>query len=66
MRSAVAACIEALPDRQRAAIVLTYYEERQNRVAADILTMQIQAFESLLFRARSSLRECVEGKGLSV
>ena len=65
VRSAVAACIEALPDRQRAAIVLTYYEERQNRMAADILAMQIKAFESLLFRARGSLRECVEGKGVT-
>ncbi len=65
VRSAVAACIEALPDRQRAAIVLTYYEERQNRMAADILAMQIKAFESLLFRARGTLRECVEGKGVT-
>uniref|UniRef100_UPI0026076BC2 sigma-70 family RNA polymerase sigma factor n=1 Tax=uncultured Sphingorhabdus sp. TaxID=1686106 RepID=UPI0026076BC2 len=65
VRSAVAGCIEALPDRQRAAIVLTYYEERQNRMAADILAMQIKAFESLLFRARASLRECVEGKGVT-
>ena len=64
VRSAVATCIEALPDRQRAAIVLTYYEERQNRMAADILAMQIKAFESLLFRARASLRDCVEGKGV--
>lgn len=65
VRQAVTACIEALPDRQRAAIVLTYYEERQNRTAADILAMQLKAFESLLFRARASLRNCVEGKGVT-
>ncbi|MBK6707161.1 MAG: sigma-70 family RNA polymerase sigma factor [Sphingomonadales bacterium] len=65
IRNAVATCIEALPDRQRAAIVLTYYEERQNKMAADILAMQIKAFESLLFRARTSLRDCVEGKGVT-
>ena len=64
VRSAVVACIEALPDRQRAAVVLTYYEEQQNKMAADILAMQIKAFESLLFRARASLRDCVEGKGV--
>ncbi len=63
-QQAVAGCIEALPERQRAAIVLTYYEERQNRMAADILAMQLKAFESLLFRARATLRECVESKGV--
>jgi RNA polymerase sigma factor (sigma-70 family) len=63
VRKAVADCIEALPDRQRAAIVLTYYEERQNKMAAEILAMQLKAFESLLLRARASLRGCVEGKG---
>jgi RNA polymerase sigma factor (sigma-70 family) len=65
VRKAVADCIEALPDRQRAAIVLTYYEEHQNRLAADILAMQIKAFESLLVRARTGLRKCVESKGVA-
>jgi RNA polymerase sigma factor (sigma-70 family) len=65
VRKAVADCIEALPDRQRAAIILTYYEEQQNRMAAEILTMQIKAFESLLLRARAALRSCVEGKGVA-
>jgi RNA polymerase sigma factor (sigma-70 family) len=64
VRQAVADCIEALPDRQRAAIVLTYYEEQQNRMAAEILAMQIKAFESLLLRARGALRACVERKGV--
>jgi RNA polymerase sigma-70 factor (ECF subfamily) len=65
VRKAVAECVEALPDRQRAAIVLTYYEERQNKMAAEILAMQIKAFESLLLRARAALRGCVEGKGVA-
>lgn len=61
---AVKNCIEALPERQRAAVVLTYYEEQPNQPAADILDMQLKAFESLLFRARASLRGCVERKGV--
>lgn len=65
LREAVVECIKALPDRQRAAIVLTYYEERQNQMAADILAMQLKAFESLLFRARASLMGCVERKGVA-
>lgn len=65
VRAAVAACIEALPDRQRSAIVLTYYEESANRDAAEYLSMQLKAFESLLFRARAALRGCVEAKGVA-
>ncbi len=64
VRSAVVHCIQALPDRQRAAVVLTYYEERANQSAAETLAMQIKAFESLLFRARAALRGCIEGKGV--
>ncbi len=61
---AVKDCIEALPDRQRAAVILTYYEEQSNQGAAESLEMQLKAFESLLFRARASLKGCVERKGV--
>ena len=54
------ALIAALPDRQRAAIVLTYYEELPNAAAAEALDMNIKAFESLLHRARTSLRAAYE------
>lgn len=50
------ALIAALPDNQRAAIVLTYYEELPNAEAAAALDMQVKAFESLLFRARAALK----------
>jgi RNA polymerase sigma factor (sigma-70 family) len=62
---AVKNCIEALPDRQRAAVILTYYEELPNNNAAESLDMKLKAFESLLFRGRASLRDCVERKGIS-
>jgi RNA polymerase sigma factor (sigma-70 family) len=51
------ALIAALPERQRAAIVLTYYEELSNAAAAETLDMNIKAFESLLLRARTALRK---------
>lgn len=51
------ALIAALPERQRAAIVLTYYEELSNATAAEALDMNIKAFESLLLRARTALRK---------
>lgn len=62
---AVRACIAALPERQRAAIVLTYYEEIANKTAAEMLDMNLKAFESLLFRARGALRDGLEASGLN-
>lgn len=55
-RSATVAAIAALSDRQRAAIILTYYEDQSNQMAAEAMDMNIKAFESLLLRARGALR----------
>ncbi len=63
-RATVVKCIDALSERQRAAIVLTYYEGLSNIMAADTLDMNIKAFESLLHRARQTLRERLVGAGL--
>lgn len=64
LRTETIACVSALPERQRAAIVLTYYEELSNIMAAAALDMNIKAFESLLLRARQALRRLFEDKGL--
>ncbi|KPP96249.1 RNA polymerase sigma-70 factor, ECF subfamily [Erythrobacter sp. HL-111] len=56
------ALIAGLPDRQRAAIVLTYYEDLANAEAAGIMEMNIKAFESLLHRARAALRKAFEAQ----
>ena len=45
-----------LPERQRAALVLSYYEEMSNIVAAEVLGISVSALESLLVRARKALR----------
>ncbi|GAA0763931.1 RNA polymerase sigma-70 factor (ECF subfamily) [Erythromicrobium ramosum] len=57
------ALIMALPERQRAAIVLTYYEELSNADAAEAMEMNIKAFESLLHRARAALRQAWTAQG---
>ena len=62
--AAVAASIQALPDRQRAAIILTYYEGASNAEAASILGIGVKALESLLVRARQALTQSLAGKGL--
>lgn len=63
-REAVAVAIHALPDRQRAAIVLTYYEGASNAEAASILGLGVKALESLLVRARQALTQQLARQGL--
>jgi RNA polymerase sigma-70 factor (ECF subfamily) len=45
-----------LPDRQRAALTLCHWDERSNIEAAEILDISVGALESLLVRARRTLR----------
>ena len=47
----------SLPDRQRMAITLCHYQELSNIEAAEIMEASVEAIESLLSRARRSLRE---------
>jgi RNA polymerase sigma factor (sigma-70 family) len=63
-RAAVQAAILALPDRQRAAIVLTYHEGVSNAEAASILGIGVKALESLLVRARQGLSQQLAAQGL--
>ena len=51
----VTAVIKTLPERQRAALSLCYFEELSNRDAAAILEVSVGAIESLLVRARRNL-----------
>ena len=53
---AVKAAVAALPERQRLAIVLCYFEEIPQAEAARVMGMNLKAVEALLFRARRSLK----------
>jgi len=53
----------ALPSKQRAAIVLRHYHEFSYAEIAQILELSVPAVESLLFRARASLREKLVSAG---
>ncbi len=55
--------IAALPDRQKAALNLCYYEGLSNREAAEILGVGLKALESLLMRAKAGLKEEFEREG---
>ncbi len=52
----VSAAIAALPERQRAAIVLTYHDGLSNAETAAVLDTSIGGVETLLVRAKRSLR----------
>ncbi|MEL7454538.1 MAG: sigma-70 family RNA polymerase sigma factor [Pseudomonadota bacterium] len=52
----VQAAVTDLPDRQRAAITLCALEGHSNREAAEILETSVEALESLLARARRTLK----------
>lgn len=52
--------IAELPDRQRAAFTLCFREELSNKEAADILDISVKALESLLVRARRTLRDSLK------
>lgn len=55
----VADAIAALPERQRNALVLTYYEGLSNGETAGILGTSVGSVEALLVRARRTLREAL-------
>ena len=52
----VSAALQALPDRQREAIVLCHYQELGNIEAAAIMGVSVEALESLLGRGRRTMR----------
>ncbi len=64
LRAQAVAALGAVSERHRAAIVLTYYEELPNHAAATAMDMNLKAFESLLFRARTAMREALAARGL--
>jgi RNA polymerase sigma-70 factor (ECF subfamily) len=49
--------IHTLPQRQRTALNLCFYEGLSNQEAADVMDINIKALQSLLMRAKATLKE---------
>jgi RNA polymerase sigma-70 factor (ECF subfamily) len=58
---AVDEALQKLPERQRLALALCHFEERSMAEAGEILGVGVEAVESLLARARRSLKRDLEG-----
>ena len=56
LKARVDGALAALPDRQRAAIVLTHFEELAAKDVGQVLGISVEAVESLLSRGRRALR----------
>ena len=61
LQRAVDDAIALLPETQRMAVVLRRYEQLSYEEIADVLNLSVSAVKSLLFRARTTLRESLSG-----
>ncbi len=60
---AVQRCLDDLPDDQRVAAVLCDVEGREYQEIAEILSISLGTVKSRISRARSKLRDCLQGFG---
>ena len=61
----ISIALAALPNRQREALVLQYYQELSNTDAADLMGVSVDALESLLSRARRNMRTLLAEQGVN-
>lgn len=61
LERAVDQAIHDLPEKQRLAVVLRRYEELPYEEIGEVLSLSVPAVKSLLFRARSQLKEALRG-----
>lgn len=54
--SAIENALQQLPERQRTALNLCFYEELSNKEAAGIMGLRLKALQSLIMRAKTTLK----------
>lgn len=57
LRGAIDAAIESLPENQRLAVIMRRYDNIPYEEIAEVLEISVPSVKSLLFRARTTLRE---------
>lgn len=53
--------MNSIPERQRTAINLCFYEQLSNKEAADIMGINLKALQSLIMRGKEGLKEQMKG-----
>lgn len=56
--------IQELPERQRVALNLCFYEGLSNKEAAEVMEVGVKALESLLMRAKAGLKDILMRQGM--
>lgn len=64
MNALVRRLVDALPEKQRIALVLSYYEELNSREVAEIMDTSPGAVMGLLFRGRLALKDRLTAAGV--
>ena len=64
MNALVRRLLDALPEKQRIALVLSYYEELSSREVAEIMDTSPGAVMGLLFRGRQALKDRLTAAGI--
>ncbi|MCK5374990.1 MAG: sigma-70 family RNA polymerase sigma factor [Alphaproteobacteria bacterium] len=60
------AAMEELPERQKVALNLCFYEELSNKDAAQVMDVNVKALESLLMRAKRGLKDVLMRQGVLI
>lgn len=63
--TAVRKALDALPERQKTALLLCHWQEMSNIAAAEVMGISVEAIESLLARGRRALKVSLESWRLS-
>ena len=58
--SEIESALKALPERQRIALNLCFYEGLTNQEAADVMQVKLKALQSLVIRAKTTLKTHVK------
>ena len=57
VQEALEKAVDALPERQKKAFVLSKYEDLSNKEIARVMKLSVSSVESLLFRAKQNLQK---------
>lgn len=63
-QKALEGAMQELPQKQRSALNLCFYEGLSNKEAADILGVGVKALESLLMRGKAGLKDILTREGI--